>query len=85
MFKTFPSIQMTVLVGIGGGIPRTEVSEDTLENLHLGDVVVGWPGDSKPVCIYYERGRLKTDGHELLGVTQNPDWRLTNAITKLKR
>jgi nucleoside phosphorylase len=81
MFKTFPNIRMAVLVGIGGGIPRQEISEDALENLHLGDVVVGWPGDGKPACVYHDRGRAKVDGQfEMVGTMGNPDWRLTNAL-----
>jgi hypothetical protein len=81
MFKTFPNIRMAVLVGIGGGIPSPEVSEDALENVHLGDVVVGWPGDGKPACVYHDRGRSKGDGQfEMVGTMGNPDWRLTNAL-----
>jgi nucleoside phosphorylase len=81
LFKTFPNIRMVVLVGIGGGIPRAEASEDSLDDVHLGDVVVGWPGDGKPACIYHERGRSKVDGQfELVGTMQDPDWRLTNAL-----
>ena len=83
MFRTFPNIRMAVLVGIGGGIPM-EVSEDPLENVHLGDVVVGWPGDGKPACVYYDRGRSKVNGHfELVGTVGNPDRRLTNALSVL--
>ncbi|KAF1940357.1 kinesin light chain [Clathrospora elynae] len=81
MFKTFPNIRMAVLVGIGGGIPSPEVSENALENVHLGDVVVGWPGDGKPACVYHDRGRSKGDGQfEMVGTMGNPDWRLTNAL-----
>ncbi|KAI0570469.1 hypothetical protein Alg130_11221 [Pyrenophora tritici-repentis] len=81
MFKTFPNIRMAVLVGIGGGIHGLAVSEDSLENVHLGDVVVGWPGDGKPACVYHERGRWKVDGQfEMVGTMGNPDWRLTNAL-----
>lgn len=54
MFKTFPNLRMVVLVSIGGGIPRdTTVNGDSLQDIHLGDVVVGWPGDGKPACIYH--------------------------------
>jgi nucleoside phosphorylase len=84
MFKTFPNIRMAVLVGIGGGIPNPEVSEDALENVHLGDVVVGWPGDGKPACVYHDRGRSKGDGQfEMVGTMGNPDWRLINALSVL--
>ncbi len=91
LFKTFPSIRMAVLVGIGGGIPRAEVSEDPLENIHLGDVVVGWPGEWQAGLRVPHRGRSKIDGHlELVCTMGNPDWRLLNApvclsqITKLE-
>jgi len=81
MFKTFPNIRMAVLVGIGGGIPRSPPSKDPLDDIHLGDVVVGWPGDGKPACVYHDRGKSKFGGQfELVGTTQNPDWRLTNAL-----
>jgi nucleoside phosphorylase len=81
MFKTFPNIRMAVLVGIGGGIPRLASSEDSLENIHLGDVVVGWPGDGKPACVYHDRGRSKPNGEfEMVGTMQNPDWRLINTL-----
>lgn len=84
MFKTFPNIRMVILVGIGGGIPCQIASEDPLDNIHLGDVVVGWPGDGKPACVYHDRGRVKVDGQfEMLGTIQNPDWRLTNALSVL--
>jgi hypothetical protein len=57
------------------------MSEDALENVHLGDVVVGWPGDGKPACVYHDRGRAKGDGQfELMGTMGNPHWRLTNAL-----
>jgi nucleoside phosphorylase len=81
MFKTFPNIRMAVLVGIGGGIPRPIPSEDPLDDIHLGDVVVGWPGDGKPACVYHDRGRSKVGSQtEMLGTMQNPDWRLINAL-----
>ncbi|KAH6614244.1 nucleoside phosphorylase domain-containing protein [Boeremia exigua] len=84
MFKTFRNIRMAVLVGIGGGIPSPVVSEESLENIHLGDVVVGWSGDGKPACVYHDRGRSKVNGQfEIVGTMQNPDWRLTNALDVL--
>ena len=79
MFKTFTNIRVALLVGTGGGIPRREVSNDPLEDVHLGDVIVGWPGDQKPACVYHDRGRSKVDGQfEITGTMQNPDCRLTN-------
>lgn len=84
MFKTFPNIRMAVLVGIGGGIPCSTASRSSLNDIHLGDVVVGWPGDGKPACVYHDRGTSKVGGEfEMVGTMQNPDWRLTSALSIL--
>jgi len=81
LFKTFPNIRMAVLVGIEGGIPYAITPGDALDDIHLGDVVVRWPGDGKPACVYHDRGRAKTGGEfEIVGTMQNPDWRLTSAL-----
>lgn len=84
MFKTFPCIRMAVLVGIGGGIPQALQSDYPTENVQLGDVVVGWPGDGGPACVYFDSGRWHTDGHfETLGTIDKPDRVLLNALAKL--
>ncbi|KAF1981079.1 kinesin light chain, partial [Aulographum hederae CBS 113979] len=84
MFKTFPNIKMALLVGIGGGVPYSIPREDPLQDIHLGDVVVGWPGDGKPAVVYYDSGRWKGDGqYEMLGTVDKPEWRLTSALTKV--
>lgn len=83
MFKTFREIRMVLLVGIGGGIPSPHISADSSKNVHLGDVVVGHPGDSKPACIYHESGRSKVNEFEITSKVQDPDWRLTNALAIL--
>ncbi|KAI6366812.1 hypothetical protein MCOR32_007316 [Pyricularia oryzae] len=80
MFKTFSSVRMAMLVGIGGGVPRAEPSDDPTEDVHFGNVVVGWPGDGGPACIYYDSGRWHTDGEfEVLGTINRPDQMLLNA------
>ncbi|KAH7304614.1 kinesin light chain [Stachybotrys elegans] len=84
MFKTFTNLRMAVLVGIGGGIPRAHESDDPTENVHLGDVVVGWPGDGGPACIYYDFGRWHPGGQlEALGTIDKPDRILLNALAKV--
>ena len=84
MFKTFPDIRLAMLVGIGGGIPRQQDTEDALEDIHLGDVVVGWPSDGKPACAYHDRGGSVLSGFDLMAAVQDPDWRLTNALALLQ-
>lgn len=81
MFKTFPNIKFALLVGIGGGVPRPQASLNSLEDIHLGDVVVGWPGDGKPAVVYWDSGRSKVNGEfEMLGTMDKPPWKLTNAL-----
>ncbi|KAK3216159.1 hypothetical protein GRF29_8g2374682 [Pseudopithomyces chartarum] len=84
MFKTFSSIRMAVLVGIGGGVPQAIHSEDPTQNLHLGDVVVGWPADGGDACVAYDAGRWHTDGlFEIRGTINRPDRVLLNGLGKL--
>lgn len=84
LFKTFPNIKMAVLVGIGGGVPRPGPPSDPVKDVHLGDVVIGWPGDGKPACVYFESGRTKVDGEfEILGMMDKPDRILLNALAVL--
>ncbi|KAI1322280.1 hypothetical protein F5Y16DRAFT_413326 [Xylariaceae sp. FL0255] len=80
IFKTFPNVKMTMLIGIGGGVPSPTPADDTLKDIHLGDVVVGWPGDGKQAVVYYESGRLHSDKFEILGTIDRPDWVLLNAL-----
>lgn len=85
LFKTFPNIRMALLVGIGGGVPRLVPSESSTDDVHVGDVVVGAPGDGKPACIYYESGRSHPERRfELLGTIDRPDRVLLNALEKLQ-
>lgn len=84
MFKTFSSIRMAVLVGIGGGVPRAQAPDDPIEDVHLGDVVVGWPGDGGPACIPWGSGRWHQGAQfENLGTINRPDQVLLNALGKL--
>ncbi|KAI6547904.1 hypothetical protein MCOR03_011021 [Pyricularia oryzae] len=84
MFKTFSSVRMAMLVGIGGGVPRAEPSDDPTEDVHFGNVVVGWPGDGGPAYIYYDSGRWYTDGEfEVFGTINRPDQMFLNALGKL--
>jgi hypothetical protein len=84
MFKSFPNIKMTVLVGIGSGIPRATIPDDPCEDIHLGDVVVGWPGDGKPAYVYHDPGRTKADEpFKMVARMQDPDPQLVNALTIL--
>lgn len=45
---------MTLLVGVGGGVPLAQPVDDPTKDVYLGDVVVGWPGDGDPAYVCYE-------------------------------
>ena len=83
LFNTFPNIKIVLLVGIGGGIPWPSPPDDPMQDVHLGDVVVGWPGDGKPAVVEHDRGRQKDDGFELLGTINRPSSQLLNALDML--
>ncbi|KAL8748287.1 MAG: hypothetical protein Q9184_007427 [Pyrenodesmia sp. 2 TL-2023] len=80
MFHTFPNIKTTLLVGIGGGVPR-QAPQDPLEDIYLGHVVIGWPVDGTAAVIQYDFGRLGVDGFEQRGSVDQPGWHLTQALT----
>ncbi|KAI9714139.1 MAG: hypothetical protein M1812_006467 [Candelaria pacifica] len=79
MFHTFPNIKITLLVGIGGGVPL-QSPQNQLEDIYLADVVLGWPGDGKSAVVQYDPGRWKVDGFEQRGLVDQPDWHLTQAL-----
>ncbi|KAF2205669.1 hypothetical protein GQ43DRAFT_445853 [Delitschia confertaspora ATCC 74209] len=82
--QNLSKIRMAMLFGTGSGIPRLINSKNPLNNIHLGDVIVGWPGDGKPACVDYNRNRSKAEGQfEMIGTMPDPDWRLTNVLSVL--
>jgi len=84
LFRTFPNIQMTLLVGIGGGVPNPIPKTDPLKDIHLGDVVVGWPGDGGPAVVYWDLGRSLVDGQfEMRGTIDKQEWKITSALARI--
>lgn len=84
MFNTFPNIKMVLLVGIGGGVPKDPPDTDTLQNIHLGDVVVGCTVDGKPAVVDYNSGISGVDGLELHGTINRADWILLQPLGYLQ-
>ncbi len=51
MVHTFPNIRFGLMVGVGGGVPkRRPDSEDSMNDIRLGDVVVCEPRGGHGVC-----------------------------------
>lgn len=86
LFRTFPNIRMTLLVGIGSGVPQPDLFSDPINDLRLGDVVVGWPtsADGRGAVVYYESGRSRVDGFEMTGTMDKPHTVILNALPSLK-
>lgn len=83
MQRSFTKIRDVLLVGIGGGIPRANPQPDPSGDIHLGDVVVGWPGDGRPSFVNYSKGRYKVGEFEKVGQVKNPSRRLIGAYDML--
>lgn len=53
MVHTFPNIRFGLMVGVGGGVPRRQPdSEDSMNDIRLGDVVVCEPKGGHGVCCF---------------------------------
>ena len=68
--RSFPRKTLHISVGIGGGIPRNTPRRDSNEDVHLGDVVVGWAEQSGiPAVVQYDLVRQYVEGRvELLSI-----------------
>lgn len=51
MIRSFPNIRIALMVGIGGGAPSSE------NDVRLGDIVVGKPGDGQSGVLHYDYGK----------------------------
>ena len=85
--QSFPNLRIHLFVGIGGGVPRNPSPEDPQQDIHLGDVVVGWAektGDPGVVQWDYVRYHGQ-DKVESLGSLNKPDWQLVAALGSMLR
>ena len=85
--KSFPHIQIYLFVGIGGGVPRNTNREDPKEDIHLGDVVVGWPRNTgDPAVLQYDFSRDHGDGvYTELGRLATPEDRILSVLSLILR
>ncbi|OGM44759.1 hypothetical protein ABOM_007340 [Aspergillus bombycis] len=83
MLRTFPNIRFGLLVGIGGGVPRSSETSPE-EDIRLGDVVVSTPKYGHGGVIQYDMGRWEGDGHfKPQSHLNSPPSLLLNAIKEL--
>jgi nucleoside phosphorylase len=79
MRLSFPSIQVGLMVGIGGGVPSTQ------SDIRLGDVVVGRPTRDSGGVIHYDFGKTVRDGQfEHQGALNKPPYAVLTAMSRLQ-
>ncbi|KAI1055710.1 hypothetical protein LB506_009171 [Fusarium annulatum] len=79
MRQTFTSLQYTLLVGVGGGIPSKKV------DVRLGDVVISVPSPDSPGVVQYDYGKdVQNDRFVTTGHLNQPPARLLSAVSQLR-
>ncbi|CAF9907440.1 MAG: hypothetical protein GOMPHAMPRED_005107 [Gomphillus americanus] len=78
LLSTFRNIELSLMVGIGGGVPGAH-------DLRLGDVVVSVPIPDCAAVVQYDFGKTTASGHpERKGYLNKPKLKLLTAVTKLR-
>ena len=81
---SFPNLKIELFVGIGGGIPCDPPTDDAKRDIHLGDVVVGWPEETgAPAVVQYDLVRDTGLVKEWLSVMDKPKRRFLSALGKM--
>lgn len=78
MARTFPSIEMRLMVGIGGGVPSQK------NDIRLGDVVVSMPDGQHGGVVQYDLGKSTEAGLILKGFLLPPPDILRSAVSLMR-
>jgi nucleoside phosphorylase len=78
MARTFPSIELRLMVGIGGGVPSAK------NDIRLGDVVVSMPNGQHSGVVQYDLGKSTDDGIVLKGFLWPPPEILRSAVSIMR-
>jgi nucleoside phosphorylase len=85
--QSFPKMRIHLFVGVGGGVPQFSPDQNPEKDIHLGDVVVGWPDvTGAPAVVQFdliERQGEQVDKQRLLSTLDKPDRRLLTALGHL--
>ncbi|KAJ5936943.1 hypothetical protein N7466_003393 [Penicillium verhagenii] len=85
MMRTFPRIRFGLMVGVGGGAPKSPHSKDPKKDIRLGDVVVSEPHGDHSGVIQYDMGKMKDDNEFLIQSHMNkPPAILLKALKQVK-
>lgn len=79
MLRSFPSVRIGLMVGVGGGAPTAQ------RDIRLGDIVVSSPGDGKGGVFQYDFGkRIQEQDFLATGFLNRPPTSLLTAVMSLK-
>jgi nucleoside phosphorylase len=78
MLRTFPGIEIVIMVGIAGGVPRPQAPE---RHVRLGDIVVATDGIVDYTHVRQENGRTEPRGRQSAGLISQ---RLLRAARELQ-
>ncbi|KAE8371034.1 hypothetical protein BDV26DRAFT_299170 [Aspergillus bertholletiae] len=78
MARTFPSITLRILVGIGGGVPSEKA------DIRLGDVVVSVPDGTQGGVIEYDLGKQTSTGFQRKGFLCPPPTEWLTVLSVMK-
>ncbi|KAL8902504.1 MAG: hypothetical protein Q9207_004643 [Kuettlingeria erythrocarpa] len=79
MLRSYTSIKIRLMVGIGGGVPTPEY------DIRLGDVVVSQPKEKFGGVVQYDRGKKTAGGKfERTGQLDKPPQLLLNALASMQ-
>ncbi|OQE28497.1 hypothetical protein PENSTE_c003G00257 [Penicillium steckii] len=77
--RTFPSVSLSFMIGIGGGVPNER------NDIHLGDVVVSVPSDGHGGVVQYDFGKTIKEGKFCpTGTVNKPAPKLLSAVQRLQ-
>jgi hypothetical protein len=80
---TFSSLRFGLLVGIGGGVPPSDVAGTALSDVRLGDVVVSKPSGTSGGVVQYDSGGLSKGSLIRRGALNKPPTVLLTAMSSL--
>ncbi|KAJ5560515.1 hypothetical protein N7513_002914 [Penicillium frequentans] len=75
MARSFPSVELRLVVGVGGGVPSGK------NDIRLGDVVMSMPDGQHGGVVQYDLGQNTDDGFTLTGFLWPPPEILRSAVS----
>jgi nucleoside phosphorylase len=77
----FRFLRIHLFVGLGGGVPFDPPCPLAKDDIHLGDVVIGWSSEvGGPAVVQYDLGRIRETNFQMTAHSDRPDRHLATAL-----